>query len=172
MATRATVGTLVRPLVRALEPELTPLRALAAVENDPHTLFLESGGPAGEGARWTILAFDPLYRLEVRAGALWRVPGSGAATPIPGAPMTPLARAWPEAVEYEDEGPALPFRSGLAGYLSYDLKDSIERYPSRARRESALPDLSLGFYDVVFAWDRTTGKGWAVSTGLPERDPE
>jgi len=173
MATRS----LVRPLrvtarVEALEPGLTPLRALQAVENDPHTLFLESGGPEGQGARWTLLAFDPLYRLEVRGGALWRVAGAGATTQIPGDPMTALARAWPEPVEYDDEGPALPFRSGLAGYLSYDLKDHIERYPSRARRESSLPDLSLGFYDVVFAWDRVTGEGWAVSTGLPERDPE
>ena len=173
MATRSSVRPLlVRATVHALEPDLTPLRALEAVENDPHTLFLESGGPEGEGARWTLLAFDPLYRLEVRGGALRRVPATGATTQIPGDPMTALARAWPEPVEYEDGCPALPFRSGLAGYLSYDLKDSIERYPSSARRESSLPDLSLGFYDVVFAWDRTTGEGWAVSTGLPERDPE
>ena len=168
MVTSAVVE-IVLPLVRALQPELTPLRALAAVERDPHTIFLESCGPAAEGARWTLLAFDPLYRLEVRGGALWRVTRDGATTQIPGDPLTALARAWPEPKTYEDDGLDLPFRSGLAGYLGYDLKDCIERYPGRARRESSLPDVSLGYYDVVFAWDRITGEGWAVSTGAPER---
>ncbi len=179
-ASPAAIGVeTVRPLVRALPPELTPLRALAAVERDPHTLFLESSGPVGEGARWTLLAFDPLWRLEVRDGSLRRVAGSegGASAVVPGHPLSALARVWPERVRYEETalrlptGPKLPFVSGLAGYVSYDMKDFLERYPSRARRDSSLPDLSLGFYDVVFAWDRERGEGWAVSSGLPERDP-
>ena len=160
----------VRPRVRALPAELTPMQALAAVERDPHTLFFESGGPAGDGARWTLLAFDPLWRLEVRDGTLWRI-SAGASESVPGDPISALAHAWPDRVEYAGEGPRLPFVSGLAGFLSYDLKDHLERYPGRARRESSLPDLSLGFYDVVFAWDRERCEGWAVSTGLPARDP-
>src|SRR5262249_12238469 len=168
MATRI-AGALVRPVVRELSPDWTPLRALAAVEGDPHTVFLESGGGVSAGARWTILAFDPLWRLELRGGALRR--DGGATIPIPGDPLQALARAWPERVAYEGVPISLPFLSGLAGYLSYDLKDLIERYPARARRESSLPDLSLGFYDVVLAWDRVIGKGWAISTGLPESDP-
>src|SRR5438105_6587588 len=86
----------VRVAARPLPSELTPLRALAAVERDPHTVFLESSGPAGDGARWTLLAFDPLYRLEARGSALWRVSETGAAAPIPGDPMSALARAWPD----------------------------------------------------------------------------
>src|SRR5690348_17273941 len=105
----------VRPAARSLPPELTPLRALAAVERDPHTVFLESGGPAGDGARWTLLAFDPLYRLEVRGSALWRVSASGATSPIPGDPMSALAQAWPERVRYDEGAPEVPFRSGLMG---------------------------------------------------------
>jgi para-aminobenzoate synthetase component 1 len=165
----ALAGT-VRPLVRALPRDLSPMQALAAVEREPHTLFLESGGPIASEARWTLLAFDPAWRLEVRGGALWRIEG-GASRVVPGHPMTALAQVWPERIEYEEEWVGLPFVSGLAGYLSYDLKDCLERYPGRARRESSLPDLSLGFYDVVFAWDRERGEGWAVSTGLSATGP-
>ena len=170
MATRSSApsGT-VRPLVRALPADLPPLEALAAVEREPHTLFLESGGPIASEARWTLLAFDPAWRLEVRDGALWRIEGA-ALSALPGHPMTALARAWPERIEYEEEWVGLPFVSGLAGFLSYDLKDYLERYPGRARRESSLPDLSLGFYDVIFAWDRERGEGWVVSTGLSAPD--
>jgi para-aminobenzoate synthetase component 1 len=170
MATRPSApAATVRPLVRALPADLSPLQALGAVDREPHTLFLESGGPIASGARWTLLAFDPAWRLEVRGGALWKIDG-GTSTVVSGHPMTALARVWPERVEYEEEWVGLPFVSGLAGFLSYDLKDCLERYPGRARRESSVPDLSLGFYDVAFAWDRERGEGWAVSTGLSAPD--
>jgi len=169
----------VRPVVRALPPEVEPLHALAAVEGETYSVFLESGGPVGEEARWTILAFDPVWRLELRGGALWRIAGNEAAA-LPGAPMRALAREWPARVVYDEDrlrargsadASSVPFLSGLAGYLSYDLKNHLERYPRGARRELRLPDLSLGFYDVVWAWDRGSGRGWALSTGLPEGDP-
>ncbi len=173
-------GTIVvQPVVRELPADLTPLRALSAVENSPHMVFLESGGSGGPDPQWTILAFDPLWRLELRGGVLWRIE-RGAAASIPGAPLQALARAWPPRVTFDAGqhpgagalvGAALPFATGLAGYLSYDFKDMIERYPQRARRESSCADLSLGFYDAVWAWERSSGRGWAIATGLPETDP-
>jgi len=167
--TRHREPALVEPVIRRLPENLNPLRALGAVESAAHTVYFESGGEEGDHARWTILAFDPLYRLEVRAGTLWRTEG-GSTTAVPGEPLRALAQAWPERLAMPDEAP-VPFMSGFAGYLAYDLKDQIERYPQRAKRESVCADLSLGFYDVVWAWDRKTGRGWAVSSGLPEPDP-
>ncbi len=171
-------GSLLRPVVRALPPELTPLRALALVERAPHTVFFESGGAYGEDARWTILAFDPVWHLDLRDSVLLRT-GGGIVETIPGPPLEALAQAWPPRAEmaWEDDPVvvskdtrSIPFVSGLAGYLSYDLKDCMERYPRRARRDSSLADLWLGFYDVVWTWDRASGRGWVVATGLPERD--
>jgi para-aminobenzoate synthetase component 1 len=81
-----------------------------------------------------------------------------------------LAEAWPERLAM-DPPPPVPFASGLAGFLAYELKDWIDRLPKRARREIDLPDLSLGFYDVVWAWNRWSGQAWVVSTGLSEPDP-
>jgi para-aminobenzoate synthetase component 1 len=159
----------ITPVVRPLPREWTPLRALAAVERRPHTLFLESAGEEHESCEWTILAFDPVWRLVVREGKLERHEG-GASASLAGHPLQALAATWPARVRF-DEPPPVPFASGLAGYLAYDVKDWIERYPQRARREWPFPDLSLGFYDVVWAWRRSTGEGWAVATGLPEPDP-
>ncbi len=162
---RGTLATIVRPL----PPEWTPLRSLAAVERLPHTLFLESGGPLGAGSEWTFLAFDPAWRLELRGVALHRMEG-GRSELLPGHPLVALAEAWPERLAM-DPPPPVPFASGLAGFLSYDMRDWIERLPKRARREIDLPELSLGFYDVVWAWNRRSGQAWVVSTGLSERDP-
>ncbi|HEY6221252.1 MAG TPA: aminodeoxychorismate synthase component I [Candidatus Eisenbacteria bacterium] len=162
------VAPVVTPCVRAIPSDWTPLRALAAVEHLPHTLFLESGGAVGAGSEWTVLAFDPAWRLELRGGALRRVEGSRVEV-LEGDPLAALAQAWPEGVAMEPR-PPIPFASGLAGYLAYELKDWIERYPRKAAREIDLPDLSLGFYDVVWAWNRGTGEAWCVSTGLPEGD--
>ena len=165
-----TVGqefAVVTPEARRLPDDWTPPRSLATVERLPHTLFLESGGEASDASEWTILAFDPLWRLELREGALWRIE-AGRESRIPGSPLAALESCWPERVLVEG-GSLVPFISGLAGYLAYDLKDWIERYPRRARRDLDLPDLCLGFYDVVWGWRRHTGEGWVVSTGLSGR---
>jgi para-aminobenzoate synthetase component 1 len=161
------VPVVLNPVVRALPDGWTPLRALAAVEHRPYTLFLESGGPLGAGSQWTILVFDPLWRLELRGDALWRIEGLRAER-LAGSPLEALRAAWPARARYEPL-PAVPFAGGLAGYLAYDFKDWIERFPAKARREIDLPDLSLGYCDVVWAWNRGTGEAWAVSVGDPAR---
>ena len=158
----------IRAHVRALPPEWTPLRALAAVETLPHTVFFESGGDMTESSDWTILAWDPAWRLEISGGALHRVE-AGSTRRLQGDPLEALRSAWPPSVEVSG-APPVPFVSGFAGFVGYDVKDWIERYPSRARRESTLPDASLGYYDVVWAWRRSTGEGWVVATGLGAQD--
>jgi para-aminobenzoate synthetase component 1 len=170
------IASTAQALVRAIPSEITPLVALGAVGHLPHTLHLESGGPLVESSDWTILAFDPVWRLELRDGRLRRIQraapdGRDRETTLPGNPLSALAAAWPDRAAFES-APPIPFASGLAGYLGYDLKDWIERFPSRARREVDLPDLSLGFYDIVWAWRRRTGEAWVVSTGLSETDPD
>src|SRR5262245_27445412 len=89
----------VTPIVRELPGWLTPLRALGAVERAPHTVFLESGGdPAGGTEReWTLLAFDPVHRFELRADR---------------DAFADLAAIWPDRVELTLDVPG-PFASGL-----------------------------------------------------------
>jgi para-aminobenzoate synthetase component 1 len=64
-----------------------------------------------------------------------------------------------------------PFVGGAAGLLGYDLCHYIERLPRPAVDEFCAPDLALGFYDWVLAFDHEQGRGWLIATGLPESIP-
>lgn len=62
-----------------------------------------------------------------------------------------------------------PFQGGAAGFLAYDLGAEIEALPSPRCRDLDIPDLELGFYDGVIAWNHRTRRCFVVSTGLPLR---
>lgn len=62
-----------------------------------------------------------------------------------------------------------PLQGGLIGFWSYDLGRRIERVPSPRVDDLYMPDLWLGAYDWVLAWDHQTEKCWLISTGLPEQ---
>jgi len=64
----------------------------------------------------------------------------------------------------------IPFGGGAAGFLSYEIGSEIETLPGPRSRDPGLPDLELGFYDVVVGWDHVEGTCHVVSTGLPDRD--
>ena len=64
-----------------------------------------------------------------------------------------------------------PFQGGAAGYLAYDLNAQLEAVPLSPLDDLRLPDLCVGIYDWVIAWDHESGDAWLVSTGHPEVGP-
>ena len=61
-----------------------------------------------------------------------------------------------------------PFQGGAAGYIGYDWGRVLERLPSPRYADLDVPDVMLGLYDWVIAWDHRAGRAWLVSTGMPE----
>jgi para-aminobenzoate synthetase component 1 len=47
----------------------------------------------------------------------------------------------------------------------------LERLPRTRYDDLALPDVILGIYDWVIAWDHRLGTAWVISTGIPESGP-
>ncbi|HET7296146.1 MAG TPA: aminodeoxychorismate synthase component I, partial [Gemmatimonadales bacterium] len=64
-----------------------------------------------------------------------------------------------------------PFQGGAAGYIGYDWGMMLERVPRPRYDDLAVPDVQLGLYDWVIAWDHAAGRAWLMSTGIPERGP-
>jgi para-aminobenzoate synthetase component 1 len=68
-----------------------------------------------------------------------------------------------------ESAPGLPpFQGGAAGLFGYDLCHHLERLPRPRQDEFAIPDLGVGLYDWVIAFDHETAEAWLVSTGYPE----
>jgi len=48
----------------------------------------------------------------------------------------------------------------------------LERLPRPRIDDFAIPDLAVGFYDWVVAFDHMEHRAWIVSSGFPETNPD
>ncbi|MEZ5829846.1 MAG: aminodeoxychorismate synthase component I [Dongiaceae bacterium] len=112
--------------------------------------------------RYSFLGIDPFARLE---GDRFGVRLNGAAVG-----SDPFAVVGDLCARYRVETrPDLPpFQTGLAGYFGYGLRHHVERVSSHARADIAWPDLILGLYDLVLAFDHVDSRAWLLASGYPE----
>ncbi len=134
-----------------------PVVAACSLRDLPWLTFLDSALTGQKLGRYSFVAADPFDRFEAgRAARDWAarlkaILASFKTAALPGLP---------------------PFQGGAAGLFSYDLGRSLEKLPEPALDPLAIPDLSLGLYDAAIAFDLSERRGFIISTGLPEIDPQ
>lgn len=153
------------PLVEELEWSV-PHELFHGLAGEPFALFLDSATAAPDRnpdlhGRWSFIAFDPFDRLALRIE-------DGTA------PFDFLKEKLAALPRIEASSGVPPFPGGAAGYFGYGLGRTLERLPREERPfaidDQFLPDMALGFYDVVIAFDMMRKRAFIVSSGLPERD--
>jgi para-aminobenzoate synthetase component 1 len=154
--------------VEELTPAPQPDEAFHRLAGWPRALFLDSALTDPSLGRYSFLTADPFEWICSRGG---RTVVSGEARPRePADPFAVLAERL--ALYQADTLPSLPpFQGGAAGLFGYDLCHHLERLPRPRFDEFAVPDLAVGLYDWVLAFDHAEGRAWLISTGLPERSP-
>jgi para-aminobenzoate synthetase component 1 len=142
------------PLVEELSPAPEPWDAARRLARWPHLLFLDSATDSPFD-RFSLLTADPFDWLRLR--------GQG---------IDPFSLLAERLIHFRSETiPDLPpFQGGAAGLFGYDLCHHIERLPWPRRDEFEVPDLAIGFYDWVLAFDHLQDRAWLISTGFPETD--
>jgi para-aminobenzoate synthetase component 1 len=157
------------PLVEPLGQTADPAEVCSRFLGLPYLVFLDSAAiHQHPDAHYSFLAADPVSVIrskgtatEIRHGA------DGIWTTVPGDALTAARALLPhQAVQALSGLP--PFQGGLAGYIGYDWGAVLERLPPTRYDDLSIPDVVLGVYDWVIAWDHRIGTAWLVSTGLPE----
>jgi para-aminobenzoate synthetase component 1 len=162
------------PLVEPLGELADPADVCTRFLDLPYLILFDSAsrqphpGEPQPLAQYSFLAADPSAVIrskgrvtELRSGTepVWSsVPGDALAVGrnlLPRPPVPPV--------------PGLPpFQGGLAGYIGYDWGAVLERLPRHRYDDLRIPDVILGLYDWVIAWDHRINSAWLISTGLPE----
>ncbi|HEU4694405.1 MAG TPA: aminodeoxychorismate synthase component I [Vicinamibacterales bacterium] len=163
---------MMRPLVEEIVPAPDPVSCCASLEGLPYRLFLDSANTASRFGRYSFLTADPvaIVRSKDRATeCLDRLTGARRTTD--GDPLTVVRELMsPHVAEQVPDLP--PFQGGAAGFVAYDWGLTLERLPAPRFDDLGLPDLVMGMYDWVIAWDHASSRAWLISTGMPETSEE
>lgn len=128
-------------------PAADTVAAFAVVADDPLAVLLDGAARGDRRSRFSYIAAGPVDALVVE---------NGGADPLPRLARL-LARRRRPAL------PGLPpFQGGLAGWLSYDLGRHLERLPAPHPAQPVFPDLVLGVFDAVAAFDHERGRAWVI----------
>jgi para-aminobenzoate synthetase component 1 len=164
------------PLVEQLEELGDPAAVAARFLDLPYLVLLDSAS-AGNGtpearalARYSFLTADPVTlvrskaaEVEIHQNGTWRAAGGD---------VLEVVRGWLADVRTEPIPELPPFQAGVAGYIGYDYGAVLERIPPTRYDDLSLPDVLLGLYDWVIAWDHHAGAAWLLSLGIPAHGVE
>ncbi len=153
------------PLAFPLVPPPDPVETYARLASYPYPILLDSveRGPRG---RYSYAAADPVTVVRSR-GSVTEQLEAGRWRAAPGDALSAASAAMGST---RDALPQLPpFQGGAAGYVGYDWGATLERIPAAVYDDLALPDVLLGVYDALVAWDHEQGTAWIVSSGIGGR---
>ena len=111
-----------------------PVAVFEAVHDRGYVLFLDSSDRAHPLGQYSFVTFDP---LEVVTDGTFDAVGERLS-----------AYGFVETVEGLP-----PFQGGAAGVFGYDLGRVLEGFPERAAHVVGVPDMAVGIYDFVAAFD-------------------
>jgi para-aminobenzoate synthetase component 1 len=139
-------------IVERLDPAPDPADAAERFADQPLVLLLDSTADHERTGRYSFLMADPYRVIRTTGDGTSLAAIRDALAPFGSAPLPGLP----------------PFQGGAAGLIGYDWGATLERLPVPRYDDLALPDVVLGLFDWVVAWDHCEHAAWIVSTGMPE----
>ncbi len=146
------------------------LDAFRAVKDMPYSLLLDSSDENHPGNRYSFVACYPIETIMAKDGKIeitnWD--GTVQSTTNPLALLQARLKHWIENTETLPNLP--PFQGGAAGLFGYDLGRYIEKVPDQTKNKSDIPDMAVGIYDQVLAYDHLLKKTYIFTHAKTEEE--
>ena len=150
------------PFIRDL-PIKDPLLAFAALEHLPYSLIFDSADKNHPNARYSFVVSHPIETLEYKNGEM-QITNWNEQKKIKGEPFKIIKDRMKHWIPESEPVRGLPpFQGGVAGYFGYDIGRALEELPETATDNPDMPDLALGIYDQVLAFDHERDQAWIIT---------
>jgi len=143
---------------------LDPIQAFAPWAGQAWSLLLDSALLEGARGRYSYICVAPYQTLLARDGELFL---DGCA--LSGDPFARLEELLARTILPHLSG-LPPFQGGAAGFLGYELGRFLEKFPVTGVDDMHLPDLALGFYDQIIAFDAVARRAWIIARDVGAKD--
>jgi para-aminobenzoate synthetase component I len=143
------------PIVEELIPCPDPWDVARKLAHLPHLLFLDSSERHPERGRYSYVMADPAEWITDPTSGLDQLSNEYRKRHV--------ANAKPELP---------PFQGGYAGLFGYGLAGELERLPESRLDEFRVPDLAVGRYGWVVAFDHRELRAWLIAKEYPPRKRE
>ena len=152
----------IKPFIRELKIK-DPLAAFSALEHLPYSLIFDSSDQNHPDARYSFVVSHPIETLEYKNGEMiitnWEEQKN-----IKGDPFKIIQERMDKWIPESETVRGLPpFQGGIAGYFGYDVGRALEILPEKAKDNPDTPDLALGIYDQVLAFDHEKNQAWIIT---------
>lgn len=147
---------------------LDPCSCFAAFSEAPHALWFDSADTNHPAGKCSYIAIDAFETISVKNGDM------------NGLSVDPFDHLKARLAHFTETWRGLPedlpdFRGGAGGYFGYDLAQGLETLPPPvspyAVDDAGLPDMVVGLYDLVLAFDHEAHRCFLFSSGFPESEP-
>jgi para-aminobenzoate synthetase component I len=155
----------VRSLIVESPFTASPELLLPALGDQPGTVLLYSGSPAGPNARYSFLATRPFLLFQSRGSRceVWSARGRSTWFANPWHVLNDLLNRYEVRDEIDQPFPL----GGAFGYWGYDLRHHVEpRLLDRHAPDPDLPQSHVGFHDSLVVFDHALHTAFIVATGL------
>ena len=147
-----------------------PIGVFSCLHHEPYSLFFDSADRAHPAARYSFIAYHPFETIESWNGTVL-VTNKDEQISLKGNPFQivrdRLAK-WEVNAPYRANTP--PFQGGAAGFFGYDLARKLEKLPSKALSNPDAPEMAIGLYDKVVAFDHAEKKSYFIALASEEKD--
>jgi para-aminobenzoate synthetase component I len=146
-------------------PYVEPFLLLANLPQDKNIVFLDSVKYRGATSRFSFIGYDPFSLIICEEGCVRLDDIICNKAPLAALSEQLNKFSFPLPLQLQNE---FPFYGGLAGYIGYEFAMSLQPKMSRLPKKQPFPDLMMGIFDIVLAFDLLTKRCWIYSSGLPE----
>ena len=135
------------------------IEIFSKLQNMPYSLLLDSADTKHPDSKYSFIAFMPIETIEAKNGQLVLTNAKEQKkieSSDPFAFLQKRLKFYRLSALKNDNLP--PFQGGAAGFFGYDLGRSIENLPSNAKDNPDMPDMAIGIYDQVIAFDHSNNQ--------------